>query len=417
MSWNTYISSGGIKSYNFASHAKAVAHFNAVKPIRGRIPELKPLGSNRSYTQCKITNDALVDSISAELYGRPCVTIYPDNTIKITSGGWVGPATAMFIDAVLPYAFGQVRLSKRRLIYTAPQGQGNTPAKTREFAIPESGLWLKLSANWETAEPIIADNAPTLYEYKADRKVMNAIRKNIKPFLDAQYVMTSMSTTYDTAEIAYFYPHVVDTYIDRVNEHKANMKLKEEGNVNAQNYYGYFFSNSQFAGIVEKNVGAPQMYNLSGIADRVKNIGGENTRKLTNNPYGTPNYEDAYRVEDYLAIIADLFSDDAETVRKVMLSVVTNSSNGAREWRDKPEIPVTTMFGEVMIPNMNWVVSGTTIENYIIEVIKYVYADLIFKKVEVPQGVLPSTYNEKYMLCNKYLVEQEDILTRRKVVI
>jgi hypothetical protein len=62
-------------------------------------------------------------------------------------------------------------------------------------------------------------------------------------------------------------------------------------------------------------------------------------------------------------------------------------------------------------------VSGTTVENYIIDVIKYVYADLIFKKVEVSQGVLPSTLNEKYVLCNKYLVEQEDIITRRYVVL
>jgi hypothetical protein len=100
-----------------------------------------------------------------------------------------------------------------------------------------------------------------------------------------------------------------------------------------------------------------------------------------------------------------------------MLRVVTNGSSYAKQVHHDAEIAVDTMFGKVNLPELEWRVSGTTIENYIIDVIKYVYADLIFKKVEVSQGVLPSTLNEKYVLCNKYLVEQEDIITRRYVVL
>jgi hypothetical protein len=101
----------------------------------------------------------------------------------------------------------------------------------------------------------------------------------------------------------------------------------------------------------------------------------------------------------------------------MMLRVVTNGSSYAKQVHHDAEIAVDTMFGKVNLPELEWRVSGTTIENYIIDVIKYVYADLIFKKVEVSQGVLPSTLNEKYVLCNKYLVEQEDIITRRYVVL
>jgi hypothetical protein len=139
--------------------------------------------------------------------------------------------------------------------------------------------------------------------------------------------------------------------------------------------------------------------------------------KFTNAPYGTANYEDGHNTEGYLSIISNLFSDNAETVRKMMLRVVTNGSSYAKQVRHDAEVGVDTMFGKVNLPEIEWQVSGSTIENYIIDVIKYVYADLIFKKVEVSQGVLPSTRNEKYVLCNKYLVEQEDIITRRYVVL
>lgn len=408
MSWNTIISSAGVKSAHFDTYEKALAHFNAVKPIRGRTPELKPLGSNRSYTQCKITHDPLVDGVSAVLYETPCLTIYADNTIKLNRGGWLSPTTANFMEAVLPRTFGKVRLHRKRMIYTAPlTGQ--------EFVIPDNGLILQVSENWGTAEPIL-DNASTQYEYKADRKVLNAIRKNIKPFLDAAFVMTTMSSTYTLPEIAYFYPHAVDDYVRQVNEHREKMHAKEAGDPEAQTYYGYFYGSYTLRNIIESKVGAPQVANLGHMGDSVKRTG--DTSKLTNAKYGTADYKDTLHTEDYLSTIKNLFSDDAETVRKTVLSIVTNGTSYAKQvGNNDSTVEVDTMFGKVMLPELEWTMSSNTIENYIIDVIKYVYADLIFKKVEVPQGVLPSTQNEKYVLCNKYLVEQEDILTRRQVVL
>ena len=406
MSWNTFISSAGVRSANFETHEKALAHFNSVKPIRGRTPELKPLGTNRAYTQCKIEHDPLVDSVSAVLYETPCITIYPDNTIKLNRGGWISPSTANFMEAVLPSKFGKVRLQRRRMIYKTVKG--------REFVIPDGGLWLQVSEDWQTAEPVL-DNAPTLYEYKADRKVMNAIRKNIKPFLDATFVMTSMSSTYTLPEIAYFFPNVIDDYVKQVNEHREKMHAKEAGDPAHATYFGYFYGSYTLRNLIENKVGAPNISNLSHLAENMKRTG--DSSKFTNAPYGTAEYKDGYDTESFLSIIKDLFSDNAETVRKMMLRVVTNGSSYAKQVHHDAEIAVDTMFGKVNLPELEWRVSGTTIENYIIDVIKYVYADLIFKKVEVSQGVLPSTLNEKYVLCNKYLVEQEDIITRRYVVL
>lgn len=412
MSWNTYVTSGGIRSTNFESHAKALKHYNEVKPIRGRTPDCRPLGSNRTYTQCTITHDPLTENVSANLYGTPCVTISDNNTIKLNHGGWASPSTCNFMDAVLPRQFGRVYLARKRIVLKTFDG--------REFVIPEQGLTLKASADWSTAEPIL-DNAPTLYEYKADRKVMNAIRKKVKPFLDAAHVMTSMSSTYNVAEVTYFFPEAVDKYVEAYNTHNANVRASEDAKARGDTpnnvYVGHFYGEYTFRSMLLNYAGAPRLYVLSYLGENVKNLNGGTTRKLTTAPYGDTAYTDEYQTEQFLSIVKWLFDNDAETIRKVVVSIVTNGVHYARQVHDQPTTQVDTLFGKIGIPNMEWFVSGSYIESYVIDVLKYVYADLIFKKVEVPQGVLPSTLNEKYVLCNKYLVEQEDIMTRRYVVL
>ena len=410
MSWNSYMSSGGVRSSTFADYDTARKHFETVKPIRGRSPELKPLGSNRAYTQCQIEIDELTWGVSATLYSTQCVTIYPDKTIKLHRDSWLTPSTANFIDAVLPTKFGTVSLRKRRLIYKNASGQ--------EYVIPQSGLMLQASDDWSTADiKIDVNNEPKLYEYKADRKVLNAIRKTIKPLLDTVNVMSAMSSNYTIQEVAQYFPDVINDYVAQVNEHKRKMKLKEEGDEEHQNYYGYFYGTYTIRNLVASKAGLPAIRHLSEMGEYYKK-----NREVQGNLYRNRKM-DTDNVVSYLSTIDKVFRVsepnkpiDAESIRKLMLSIVLNDSNYASENRHDPEVTVSTMFGDVPIGNLMWSASNTTIENYIIDVIKYVYADLIFKQVEVPYGTLPSVANDKYVFCNKYLVEQEDILTRRQVV-
>lgn len=410
MSWNSYLSSGGVRSSTFTDYDTARKHFETVKPIRGRSPELKPLGSNRAYTQCQIEIDELTWGVSATLYSTQCVTIYPDKTIKLHRDSWLTPSTANFIDAVLPTKFGTVSLRKRRLIYKNASGQ--------EYVIPQSGLMLQASDDWSTADiKIDVNNEPKLYEYKADRKVLNAIRKTIKPLLDTVNVMSAMSSNYTIQEVAQYFPDVINDYVAQVNEHKRKMKLKEEGDEEHQNYYGYFYGTYTIRNLVASKAGLPAIRHLSEMGEYYKKH-----REVQGNLYRNRKM-DTDNVVSYLSTIDKVFRVsepnkpiDAESIRKLMLSIVLNDSNYASENRHDPEVTVSTMFGDVPIGNLMWSASNTTIENYIIDVIKYVYADLIFKQVEVPYGTLPSVANDKYVFCNKYLVEQEDILTRRQVV-
>jgi len=410
MSWNAFISSGGVRSSTFADYDTARKHFETVKPIRGRTPELRPLGSNRAYTQCQINVDELTWGVSATLYGTQCVTIYPDKTIRLATGSWLTPSTANFIDAVLPSKFGSVYLKRRRLIYKNTVGQ--------EYVVPADGLMLRATEDWAHADvKVDADNAPKLYEYKADRKVLNSVRKTIKPLLDTVHVMSSMSCNYSVHEVAQYFPNVINEYVESVNEHKRKMQLKEEGDEEHKNYYGYFYGTYALRNLIANKAGLPAIRNLSEM--------GEYYKKHILSAKGTLHQHTLGKdkINTYLSTIDKVFNaskpsnqDDAEGIRKLMLSVVLNDSSYATEIRNNPEVMVYTLFGEVPIGNLMWSMSGDTLENYFIEVIKYVYADLIFKQVEVPYGTLPSTANDKYVYCNKYLVEHEDILTRRQVV-
>lgn len=417
MSWNTFVSSAGIRGDSiFTNYESALNHYDNVKPIRGRQGDQRPLGRNRTtYSHCQVRHNPLVDSVSAVLYDTECVTIFDNGLIKLHRGSWVSPSTANFIEACLPSKFGTVRLSRRRIIYTSPTKQ--------EYVIPENGLMLQVNINsetrvWESAD-VIKENLPTtqLFEYKADRKVMNAIRKNIKPFLDAVFVMSSMSTEYGIEEIAQFYPQVIDGFIKEKNEHNEKMRLKEAGDEAHKNYYGYFYDTHIIRSLVGSYVGAPRLSFLSSLAETIKARGGDTTGISSGYRFGK---HTDFGAEAFMELVRNLFKDDAETVRRVMLSVVCNEANygydmSNRGGKDKLKVP--TLFGEVEVPNMVYDMNGVGMENFIIDVIKYLYADLIFKKTEVPQGTLPSLTNEKYVLANQYLIKEQDIVTRRHAVL
>jgi hypothetical protein len=67
----------------------------------------------------------------------------------------------------------------------------------------------------------------------------------------------------------------------------------------------------------------------------------------------------------------------------------------------------------IEVPKTAYQVPASAIENYVIELIKYLYADVVFKKEEVPLGVLPSVQNMKYIRTHEYLVSNTPLLTAR----
>ena len=202
--WNTFVTSGGIKSDVFSTYDKALKHFKDTKPIRGRAEELRPLGRNRAYTQCAIKHDPLTDSVTASLYGEECLSIDSDGLLKISHGRWITPTTARFIEACLPSAFGTVYLHRRRIIF---KGRNH-----KEYVIPSEGLFLQASPNWVKVEVVPTQKVATEvgYEYKASRKVMNKLRKTYAGFLNMVDVMSAMSTNYTIGEMCEYFPDIAE---------------------------------------------------------------------------------------------------------------------------------------------------------------------------------------------------------------
>ena len=414
MAWNSFYSSAGIRSDHFATYDRALAHFNSVKPIRGRTPELRPLGTNRSYTQCEITYNSLTDTVSAVLYGTECVSIDDAGMIRLSTGSWITPSTANFIDAVLPSDFGSVYLKRRRLVYKARDG--------KEYVIPrDGGLYLHANKDWTKVEVIDTQPAvvETKYDYKADRKVMNAIRKQYSGFLAMLDVMSAMSLDYESGEICEYFPDVATAYIEAQNKHEADQREIDRkimsGELHKTSVHRWNFNkNWALRQEIENHASLPSLSYLHDMGAGLK------VSDLRNG-YTLDRYRNTIndKLPRYLQALQDGLSNDIQTVRRLMLSIVPNLSyaHSSGGYGEELTTKVDTLFGEVTIPLLTYTVGTSSIEHFFMDIIKYVYADKIFKKVEVPSGTLPSDSNEKYVLVNEYLSKNSDILTQRQLVV
>ena len=84
----------------FRNHAEAERIYNETKPIRGSV-DVRPIGERRDAHWYRITKNAATNTYEAILYQTPVVTFYPDNTIKVKTGGFNTATTMQFISNVL----------------------------------------------------------------------------------------------------------------------------------------------------------------------------------------------------------------------------------------------------------------------------------------------------------------------------
>lgn len=166
------------------NYEAAKQHYEAVKPIRGRYPEERPLGAVRRYTHMLIRqevtsvekpNDPLGEFAtiySCQLYsGRHNrVDFRPDGTIRIKTSSWRGPTTLMFFTYLLK-AVGDMRSASGKWYFVNHSG---------EAFLLESELVLHF-IDGHGYRPV--DIKPE-YKYKAKRKELNRIKKTYKPFIE-----------------------------------------------------------------------------------------------------------------------------------------------------------------------------------------------------------------------------------------
>jgi hypothetical protein len=183
---------GGIPA--LSSYAEAMAHWENVKPIRGRRDDERPLGDRRK-SEMQIARN--LDTVICVLYHTNVITFHPDDTITVNvPEEWRTHTTAEFIHAVLRNYTKYVGIADGDVVMAL---NGPTPGyfrmgtKTR-FKLHPNRLEL-LGGN-------IVKNT-----HAVNRKAMNAARKEIDGFLtylrgahklrDGLYSSDEMQILYD----------------------------------------------------------------------------------------------------------------------------------------------------------------------------------------------------------------------------
>lgn len=340
-----------ISNHNFNDYASALKHYESVKPIRGDKDERRPIGSNRRYKYMEIRRPNEL-TVAAVLYDTPCVEYSEDGFITLNVGRWDTITTARFIDAVLPTKFGTVYVEKRRVVLRLFNGEQyqiekNVPLRLKA-TISEDGTWTAVS-------PV---NCGLQYAYVLNRKRMNTLRKQFKPFLDYMRVTTQLSDLCTTDEVFELMPDLIEKVNANAGQSADSWRAERE-TMWALRSVMYTFMGSY---VVDTNY-----------------LNGDNYLKYKR-----------------------------QTANSLLCAMSVAASNDARDWRlltislagigSDTGISTETNRGSVTFANGqrvmgSWRAQPHRMKDRFERMLKVVYADLLFDRREVEKGTLASTTN------------------------
>lgn len=163
------LNTGDIPS--LSSHAEALNHWESIKPIRGRRDDERPIGDRRK-SHMQIGRN--LDTVLCVLYDTRVITFHPDDTITLcVPEEWRSNTTAQFIGAVLRNHVQAVGIRDKDVVIKLKDWGSFRIGTATKFKLVPDGLVL-LEGN------IVRD------VYTVNRKVLNAARKSIDPFLTYQ---------------------------------------------------------------------------------------------------------------------------------------------------------------------------------------------------------------------------------------
>jgi hypothetical protein len=175
-----------------STYDMAKSKFESTKPIRGRNPEVKPLGDERRYTWYRIKKNTIAnqgdntqyDTYACELYDTDCVEFYPNGDITLRTGGWTTFTTGSMINFVL-WHMGKIVSEGGKWYFRNKRGE--------TFRWEGKELRLKLDG-----EHLVPKDKP-VQEYKrvVSRKAMNAMRKKYRPIIEYGRNMLAIEPTFD----------------------------------------------------------------------------------------------------------------------------------------------------------------------------------------------------------------------------
>lgn len=145
-------------------YQEALSIFNNSKPIRGRVPEVRPLGDRRDADTYHIRKNG--DAIELVLYKTPVVTFEPDGDVVVFIDGYNSVSTHQFIGQVLGISAHGAR---RTTVLTIGGGKYTLADKDKLRLRMEEGNWHVL-------------NAKTQWGWKLNRKEITNVRSRYGEF-------------------------------------------------------------------------------------------------------------------------------------------------------------------------------------------------------------------------------------------
>lgn len=152
--------------------------WEAVKPIRGRADDIRPIGERRrDYEQ--VTRNQLASgkySYCARLYGTDCVEYLPSGNIILRTGGWETPSTAEFINEHSPF----LAFKQNKKVWIRTKGMMYPVGKELILRPDSNGHY----------DPV---NSVLIQKRAVNRDKAKAARAPMKPFLDWARAFMKMS--------------------------------------------------------------------------------------------------------------------------------------------------------------------------------------------------------------------------------
>lgn len=152
--------------------------WEAVKPIRGRAGDVRPIGERRRDWEL-ITRKQLLSgeySYCARLYQTDCVEYLPNGNIILRTGGRETPSTSEFINTHSPFAAWK----QNRKVWIRTKGVMYPVGKELELKLDDTGHY----------EPV---NSVLIKKRVVNRDKAKAARAPMRPFLDWARAFMKMS--------------------------------------------------------------------------------------------------------------------------------------------------------------------------------------------------------------------------------
>lgn len=150
------------------TYADAKRIHDDTKPIRGRSPEIRPLGARRDVGTYSVRMNG--EDVEFVLYKTPVITYRPNGDVVVKTDGWCSVSTHQFISQVLNVnCYGS---RSNTVLHLRGQGRHVIP-KDKSITMNYA-----MSGNWHITQ------SHAIFEHRINRKAANAVRKKYADFLN-----------------------------------------------------------------------------------------------------------------------------------------------------------------------------------------------------------------------------------------